>query len=313
VIRDIRVLFVSLPALIGLLPMPGGAVFSAPMVDTAASQLPISRIKKSIMNYWFRHIWEYCCPLYPGMVLAAQLAEVRIQKLMLYQCPLTLVALGVGIVVLLGKRYARVTETSRLDRPKLAAILLDISPIISVVLLILLFGIPLIIALAASIVLTLARNRVHPRKFSPMLLKCKRVPAMALMIFGIMIFKGMLNDSGAIGQIVTFLQEYQVPLPVMVMVLPFLVGMVTGITVGYVGITFPVIIPLAGPGNPQLLAYLVMAFGFGFMGVMLSPVHLCMIISHEYFKAPLGEGYRYLAPMAGLTLAATAGLFALYL
>jgi integral membrane protein (TIGR00529 family) len=232
---------------------------------------------------------------------------------MLYQFPLTLVALGTGMVILLGEKYTRQFTREKLDRRKLGTILRDISPIISVVLLIIAFKVPLVIALVASIVLTLAINRVHPKRVLPLLLTCKRVPSMALMIFGIMVFKGMLNDSGAITRIVTFLQENQVPLTAMVLVLPFLVGMVTGITVGYVGITFPVIIPLVGTGHPYLLAYLVLAFGFGFMGVMLSPVHLCMIISHEYFKAPVGAGYRYLLPLALSTMAGTALLFGIYL
>jgi hypothetical protein len=44
------------PALIGLLPMPGGAVFSAPMVRELAVDTNLSNDRLSFVNYWFRHI-----------------------------------------------------------------------------------------------------------------------------------------------------------------------------------------------------------------------------------------------------------------
>ncbi len=59
------------PALIGLLPMPGGAAFSAPMVKELSAQLRFNGGQLSFVNYWFRHIWEYWWPLYPGVLMTA--------------------------------------------------------------------------------------------------------------------------------------------------------------------------------------------------------------------------------------------------
>ncbi|MFP4522582.1 MAG: DUF401 family protein, partial [Fibrobacterota bacterium] len=47
-----------LPALIGLLPMPGGAVFSAPLVDSCDEEKTVSPLLKTKINYWFRHVWD---------------------------------------------------------------------------------------------------------------------------------------------------------------------------------------------------------------------------------------------------------------
>ena len=58
-----------MPALIGLLPMPGGALFSAPMVEAANPQWRRQKDQASMLatiNYWFRHHGEYWWPLYPG-------------------------------------------------------------------------------------------------------------------------------------------------------------------------------------------------------------------------------------------------------
>ena len=69
-ITNIRINLIIFPALIGLLPMPGGAIFSAPMVKDLGRKSGFSGDKLSFVNYWFRHIWEYCWPLYPGVLLA---------------------------------------------------------------------------------------------------------------------------------------------------------------------------------------------------------------------------------------------------
>src|SRR5574337_341797 len=64
VARDRRIAMAVLPAVIGLLPSAGGAAFSAPMVQEAATDAGIRPERKAFINYWFRHIWEYCSPLY---------------------------------------------------------------------------------------------------------------------------------------------------------------------------------------------------------------------------------------------------------
>ncbi|MCP4220326.1 MAG: DUF401 family protein, partial [bacterium] len=33
-----------------------------------------------------------------------------------------------------------------------------------------------------------------------------------------------------------------------------------------------------------------------FAGILASPVHLCLVLTNEYFKSSLSKVYRYLAP-----------------
>jgi len=46
------------------------------------------------------------------------------------------------------------------------------------------------------------------------------------------------------------------------------------------------------------LATLVLAYGFGYAGMMLSPVHLCLLVTRDYFSAPLMGVYRRILPCA---------------
>jgi len=92
------------------------------------------------------------------------------------------------------------------------------------------------------------------------------------------------------------LSKLQVPLVLIAVVLPLIVGVLTGITIAFVGSTLPILIPLVqSHGESQfILAYVMVALVTGFSGVLLSPLHLCMILSNEFFEAEPGPVYRQL-------------------
>ena len=89
-----------------------------------------------------------------------------------------------------------------------------------------------------------------------------------------------------------------------------LIGFSSGLSSAMVGISIPLVTPfiLAG-GEVNGLAFLI-AYGAGGRGYLLSPLHLCLILSAEYFKARLISVYRYLLPPAAAVLA---GLVVIYL
>lgn len=84
------------PALIGLLPMPGGAIFSAPMLKSISERMKMENLNRVLLNYWFRHIWEPGWPLYPGIILAAALVNVPMTTFIAHT------GIGVLVMVLLG-------------------------------------------------------------------------------------------------------------------------------------------------------------------------------------------------------------------
>jgi hypothetical protein len=97
-----------------------------------------------------------------------------------------------------------------------------------------------------------------------------------------------------------------VPLVLVVALLPLVAGLVTGIAIGFAGTAFPLVVGLmAGEANGLTpLATLVLAFGFGYAGMMLSPVHLCFVLTRNYFSAPFRGIYRQIAPCIGVLLGA---------
>ncbi|RPJ01793.1 MAG: DUF401 family protein, partial [Deltaproteobacteria bacterium] len=69
-LKDVRMVVVLLPAIIGLMPIVGGALLSAPMVVPGCDELRLSGERRTFLNYWFRHIWEFVLPTYPALILA---------------------------------------------------------------------------------------------------------------------------------------------------------------------------------------------------------------------------------------------------
>ena len=308
---DPRFTAAAMPALIGLLPMPGGALFSAPMVQTAVPSDDVEPELKVAINYWFRHIWEYWWPLYPGIILGISLFGLDSWKLIVAHMPLTIGAIIAGVIFILsGARIADVDEPG-LPAASTKDFLKETAPILVVIIVFIgmqafavgaktLLGISisspkysgLAIGLLAAMALVIYQNSMGWKPLKESALNPGML-TMAMIIFAIMSFKGVLVDTKAIEDVRWELARYRIPPLLIIALLPFISGMVTGIAVGFVGASFPLVAALLPAGHSPY-PFAVLAFGFGFMGMMLSPVHLCLVVTRQYFHADMLEGYRYL-------------------
>lgn len=313
--KDARIVGSFMPALIGLLPMPGGALFSAPMVETSLNERSVSGEQKTVLNYWFRHIWEYWWPLYPGVVLAIALLGVDTWRFITFMAPLTLLSLMAGVIFILLPlgRF----ESRREGHPtwsQIKGFLWEIMPILIVILVILLLlgltrflhlfdinikisGVTSILpGLLAAILWVCLVNHIPLRQFRAALLDKSALPLL-LLIFSIMIFKTIMTESQAVSQVRDEMMAYKIPVLLVIMILPFISGIITGVAMGFVGASFPLIIPLFHTNQTfDYMAFAALAYTFGYMGMMLSPVHLCLLVSKDYYKASLMKSYRHLLP-----------------
>ena len=128
---------VLIPAAIGMVPMPGGALFSAPLVGQTAQSSSNSPEWKAAVNYWFRHILEYWWPLYPVVIVTLSIFTLPTWKFMLLQIPFTFVCLGAGYFFLLRHQsFSFNTDTPAEENlPGIVQVLLPIAIIVSATLL----------------------------------------------------------------------------------------------------------------------------------------------------------------------------------
>jgi len=122
-----------------------------------------------------------------------------------------------------------------------------------------------------------------------------------VIIAGIVFFKETMEVSGSVKNLGRFFIEHGIPLVPVFCLLPFLAGLLTGHTVGFVGSTFPLLGSISAPAPLSLVS---LAFASGFIGVLLSPVHLCLVLTREYFKADLPGIYRKTIPAGTIVFAA---------
>jgi integral membrane protein (TIGR00529 family) len=303
-ISDRRWLLALLPMLIGLLPMVGGAMFSAPMVAEASRGLNISRERQTFVNYWFRHTMEPVFPLYPSLVVAAALMGVTLQALSVAQIPLLLALLAGGLLFgLVGVPRSGAGDRKSDERTATLLLLLkSIWPIVLVLVLSVALGLDLILSLLLTLAALILVQRLGPRRLWSV---AQAMPLGTVpIIFGAMIFRRVLESSGAVEAVSGALGSLGIPVGIIVFVVPMIGGLLTGLAVAAFAIGFPIVFPLVGP---DVLAngYGVLAYTGGLVGLMISPVHLCLSLTREYFGATWGGVYRRILP-AALLVAATA-------
>ena len=321
-----RLRLMFFPALIGLLPMPGGAVFSAPMVKTAAEGMTIKNRDMAVINYWFRHIWELFWPLYPGIILTVALADIQIIDLIAYTWPGTPIMLVAGWFFFLRPGVLDTKDLAMgplpTTRSKSAAFKEGLPLLVAIVGAIGLegaiaafmpsipFELGVIVALALSVVCVMVQNTQLGLKFLKDVLSKKSLWSMVFVIVAIFVFKDVMLAAGVVEEMAR-VAGGGAALFASAVFLPFLVGMVAGINVAFVGATFPLLLGiLSSLGmQDQTIPYLVLATFAGFTGVMISPIHICFILTCQYFNCDLGRTWRKLVGPCLVFLLSGIGVF----
>jgi len=294
-VKDYRLILAFIPALLGLIPMPAGAIFSAPMVKEIGDREGLSAEENTFVNYWFRHIWEFVWPLFSGMILFAGLLKVEIREVILVQFPLTVTAAIVGFIW----EYKNLKKDTGIISKKdiflnLKKLFLGVWPILLIIILVLAVKIDLLLSL---ILVILSLFLLNFRKFKlPIVKKIIKNDidlGVVILIAGIMIFQRMLQVSGGAEVIPEVFAKMGVHPFIILFSIPFFIALSTGISSAAIGIGLPILLPIIVQGEANLY-YAMLAFTGSFMGVMLSPVHLCLVVTRNYFKSDLNQIYKML-------------------
>jgi len=284
------------PAVIGLVPMPAGALVSATALRDLAKRMGLTPEQTTFINYWFRHIWEYCLPVYPALITASVVLSIQLSSAAAILWPMTILSIALGSIssyrILKLKKAPEITVKH--SQNKAYSLLTTSWPILLVVLLVLV-GLDAVIAFP----LTLALLALQQRAKWPELKKAFNYgldPKMLFLLYAIMLFKAAIETSGAAYILYSDMQSIGLPALAVLIVLPFLMGFATGIGMAFVGIAFPLLLPLLVTDSGINSYALLLAYTSGEVGVLLSPVHLCLIVTIEYFKARLAGVYKYILP-----------------
>lgn len=283
-----KVTLAFMPAFLGLLPSLGGARFSAPIVQEASEGIAVDDEQKSAINLWFRHIFEFSNPLMPGVILACGIANVSIGDLIDQVGWVTILCFVLGwiflIVPLKITDPEKATNTQHDRTIDWKSLILAFGPIVTSFLLIVAFDVQAALAMGLVVVAFIPLYFWFKR---PISVKSVFTESLDKKLFFnvvcILYFIQLLTVIGTLDEIVNVFNNSALPQAVIIACLSFIFGVMTGMGQGYIAIVMP-IVALMAPGNIILVG---IAMVYGMAGQMVTPTHLCILVTVEYFKSRL--------------------------
>ncbi len=283
-----RLVLVLPSSIMGLLPMPGGALFSAPMLEATSKGFNLSAEKKTFLNFWFRHTWEYIWPLYPGLVMTAALWKLPVQKIIRAWFPATVLAISIGtIYVFLKISKIKMEGNYNKKIESLFFLIKSLWEIIAVIVLTFFLNIPILLSMGVITFFSLILLKSNLREKMELVIKSISFKT-ALLLISVMIFKKVLQNSNIFDDVSGTMNFHGILSFLSLFLLPFIIGFLTGMNQAYVGIAFPILTPIIGSPSPNL-TLLLFAYMSGFIGTFFSPSHFCLSLSAQYFKANFKE------------------------
>ncbi|MCD6168626.1 MAG: DUF401 family protein, partial [Caldisericia bacterium] len=168
------------------------------------------------------------------------------------------------------------------------------SPILLIILLSTVVSLDVVYAILITTILSLIFLKPKSKEIKEYFLKSFKLENYLLPL-GIFFFKNIMN-SGIASRVSVELTSLHVSPLILLFFLPFIVTFVTGITSTSVGISYPLIESFLFINGKLSLSLMGLAFTGAVAGVLLSPLHLCLIVTVRYFKANLGKVYSLIIP-----------------
>lgn len=275
------------PALVGMLPMPGGALLSAPLVKRGG--VGVEPETKVALNVWFRHVLYLVYPLSTALIVSTYLAGLTVYGVIPYLAPFFILMILLGYYFFLREADGRITSDKVFSWKGLLFPLgvLLAAPIVDFVIL---KGMrpeiregALIVGVVVSLFIALYLARL---KFG----KLKRVARhmkpwnFGLIILGMFLFLAVFKASG----VPELIASLNMPMIVLCVGVGFLLGLVTGRIQVPASIIIPIYLGSTGfeAMNPWPFAVTYISI---FLGYVISPVHPCISVSLEYFNVGLKD------------------------
>jgi len=319
---DPKPTLMAVPALIGTMPVLGGAAVSAPLVDKLGDSLSLSPDRKAALNLVFRHGMFFVFPFSPGLILTSKITGFSVTSLISKLWPMSVAIWGIGYLALLRRVPDSPSltrsreETSAMSTPKgfLESVKMRGSRFGEF----LRYGAPLLIALTISLLLKPALwvalsigsllaviLGIWERKTlpSPQAILQGANLSQAVAMFWIMAFKSFVTISPVFPRLVYMAGTGGVSPVAMALLIPLVFGFGSASQTTTVGVLLPILVPADASQAARLYSTAII-YTSSFMAYFASPLHLCQVLTCQYFGIDISKAYRQYWPVL-------AGLFAL--
>ena len=309
-LKNIPLLITLVPAFVGLLAMPGGSIMSAPMVKQMGDRIKMTPGAMSAANVFFRHITLFFNPLSPMFIIIADLSGLGFMPIIKFHILPVIVSIIIGVLIInhyWTAKYKVVEENYKLT--ELKNLLYAGSPLIISLTLALLFAVNFIIALSLGIFLAIILDANTQKEWNWPRIKEYLMKGinwnMGITVYAILVFSAFVQNSQGIITLAEYFSNFNFPIIILILLSALIVGFASGHPMAGAAIVYPVFLPLVGTGA-ESVAYLSLLYTGMISGYLFSPIHLCLIVSNEYFKVSFTESYPLLLTLiASLLIPAT--------
>jgi len=293
IVNNSKLIVSMLPAVIGLLPVGGGALMSAPLVEAETEKLGLKEDKKTYVNLWFRHTIFPVYPVSQFLILTAMLTGLTVTSLILRQIPVVISMVIIGYLIGLWKSTkTKEEENVKANRgSELKRFGITFSPILATIIAVIIFSIDVSIAAFIGVAVLLMIAKPNFKTFIKPF-KNRTIWGITLAAYGAFLLR---NVAGAIGisQIFgSFVTNGNIDVLLLLTVIPAFLGAITGSPSGGIAISVSILTGIVSftPKSASLL------YISSYLGYLVAPTHLCLVLTAEYFKCSLGKLYKYLIP-----------------
>jgi len=294
---------IFIPILIGLIPMPGGALVSAMMMkEHYIEKQKLDSDFATFINYWFRHVTIPVWPIFQSIIIASVILKTSVVRIIEATYPAAIASYVAGLLLFaLGIRKFN----SSFEREKVSyRALMNLWPFLILVILIFIIRLSVDLSLLISALIVAIYTRPSKKEVKEGLKFALSFKILAVVI-AVTMFTQYVYDSNAALALYNFMVSRSIPALSLCFLITFIIGITTAGEYVYTGTAFPLLSEIIGTSSNIRDIFLLISYTGGYLGVMLSPVHLCLVLTLEYYKARYSGVYKYLVPAVAISLILT--------
>ncbi|RSN72758.1 DUF401 family protein [Candidatus Methanodesulfokora washburnensis] len=294
---------IFIPILIGLIPVPGGALVSAMMMkEHYMERQRLDSNFATFVNYWFRHVVMPIWPIAQWIIMASVILNTSIVRIIKATYPAAIASWIAGLL-LFFPRISKFNSSFERDKVSYRA-LVNFWPFLILVILTFVIGFPIYLSLLISALIVTVHARPSKREVKEGLKFALSFKILTVVI-AVNMFIRYVYDSNAALALYNFMVSRSIPALPLCFLINFMVGISTAGEYVFTGMTFPLLSEIIGTSSNIKDIFLLVSYTGGYLGVMLSPVHLCLVLTLEYYKARYSGVYKYLVPAVAISLILT--------
>jgi len=294
-------------------PVAGGALMSAPLVDSQAEKLGLKPEKKAYVNVWFRHTIFPVYPLSQVLIITSALTGIAIPLIIVRQIPVVAVMVIVGFAIGFWRVSAERKETNLSNNSyanaDLKRFLIAFSPILATIVVVIGLdaavsglanvGLDVFIATLTGIVVLIMISKPNFHLLAKPLKK-REIYGVTFAAYGAFLLRKVTIAAGISEIFKAYAVSGSIDIIILLTAVPALLGFITGSPSGGVAISVSILAGLL-TFSPSIASLLYMS---AYLGYLIVPTHLCFAFTVEYFKCSMGKVYRYIIPSFVMTFAA---------